>query len=134
MDLKGLLADQMGLFTPYDILGALIGLCLAALLGLVLGRVVPLQGAQPRTLAVWAGLSALAVGLVRASVPLSIAFVGVALLLRREGQGTSERHFLLNLAAVLVGVGCGSSAGLITLVCFVPVVLLLRWALVSKST
>lgn len=134
MDLKGLLADQMGLFTPYDILGAVIGVCLAALLGLLLGRLIPLPGAQPRSLAVWAGLSAMAVGLVRASVPLSIAFVGVALLLRREGQGTSERHFLLNMAAVVVGVGCGSSAGSITLVCFVPVVFLLRWALVSKIT
>jgi hypothetical protein len=38
------------------------------------------------------------------------------------------------LAAVVVGVGCGSSAGIIVAIAFLPLVLLMRWALNAKSS
>lgn len=127
MDLKGLIADQMGMFTPYDIVGALIAVTLAALLGLVLGRFV--QGpADPagRELMGWAALAAMAVLLVRASVPLAIAMVGVALFVRTYRDPVDRRAQVLQATALVFGLGCGSGAGIITVACAVPVILLLR--------
>jgi hypothetical protein len=134
MDLKGLMADQMGHFTPVDIWGVLLGMVLAALLCFVLGLVVRVPEAPDRkALALLSSVVALAVALVRASVPLSIALVAVALLFRPELPGEGWRARLPLLSAVVIGFGCGSSAGVIVLVAFVPLVLLMRWAMSSKT-
>lgn len=127
-----MLADQMGAFTPYDIGNGVLALLLAALFAFVAGLIGRASGeGAPKHLAALAAVVALAVLFVRASVPLSIALVGVALLVRagslvpREGAWRSS---LPQLVAVVIGVGCGSGAALITLVLMVPVVLLLRWS------
>lgn len=134
MDLKGLLADQMGHFTPYDIPGILLAMLLAAVLAFALGLFVRMaHGPSGRQLAALAAVVALAVALVRASVPLSIALVALALLLRggaggHEAEGATWKPHTLRLAAIAIGVGCGSSAGVIVLAVFIPLGLLLRWA------
>lgn len=137
MDLKGLLADQMGAFTPYDIGGAVLALLLAALLGFVLGLIGRSPGAaSPKQLAALAATTALAVLFVRASVPLAIALVGVALLVRPgipEQRDASWRAFLFRLAAVVAGVGCGSSAAVVAVVLALPLALLLRWSVPDAS-
>lgn len=134
MDLLGLLTDQMGHFTPGDIWGVLLSLLLAALLGYLLGSFARGPEGPDRTaLAVLAAVVALAVSFVRASVPLSIALVAVALLFRPELPAQGWKARLPLLAAVVIGVGCGSSAGIVVAIAFVPLVLLMRWAMTSKT-
>jgi hypothetical protein len=125
MDITGLIADQMGLFTPYDILGALISVVLAALLGLVTARAT----GGDRSLVVWAALAAFAVAVVRASVPMAIALVAVVMLVRSSGPPADQRTQALRAVALVLGAGCGTGAGIITAVCAIPLLLLLRWAL-----
>jgi hypothetical protein len=135
MDLYGLLTDQMGHFTPGDIWGVLLGLLLAAALGFVLGKVAgSTEGPDAKALSVLSAVVALAVALVRANVPLSIALVAVALLFRPELPSQGWKARLPLLAAVVIGVGCGSSAGIIVAIAFVPLVLLMRWAMNDKSS
>lgn len=127
-----MLADQMGAFTPYDIGNGVLALLLAALLAFVAGLIGRASGDQaPKHLATLAAVAALAVLFVRGSVPLSIALVGVALLVRTGSPVAREggwRSSLPQLVAVVIGVGCGSGAALIALVLMVPVALLLRWS------
>jgi hypothetical protein len=126
MDLSGLFADQMGMFTPYDIAGIVFDILLAAVLGLGTGRVAMIKDAEG--MASWAALAALAVIFVRRSVPLSIALVGVVLLLR-PGTGSEERHLsIARAAAVIIGLGCGSGAGMIALAASIPIAFVLRWS------
>jgi hypothetical protein len=133
MDVKGLIADQMGNFTPYQIAGVLLSVVLAALLAYATVLIVGGQGGgQARSLGVTAAIVAFAVALVKASLPLSIALVAVALLLRGSLSGDDRGGMLLRLAVVAIGVGCGASAGIIVLAAFLPVALLLRWALSVK--
>ena len=119
MDLKGFLADQMGFFTFYDVPGMLFGALCGALLSWALGRFF---GGDDRDmsgkLAVQAGAIACGVAFVRASLPLSIAFAGVLILLRPGSSG--DRASLLQLVAMVIGVGCGSGASLIVLALSVP--------------
>jgi hypothetical protein len=49
----------------------------------------------------------------------------------REGNW---RPLTLRLAAIAIGVGCGSSAGLIVLAALIPLGLLLRWVFASKGS
>lgn len=132
MDFKALLADQMGHFTPYDIGTGLIGMFAAALLSYVVGL---LAGARvpPKELSITAAVTAFAVGLVRASVPLSIALVAAVLLLRGEVREADRKALPLRLAALAIGLGCGSSASLIVAAISVPLGLLLRWGTSERS-
>lgn len=125
MDIKGMLADQMGHFTPYDIVGVLLSVALAALFGFLLGIIGKADG-QQRYVAVLSAVIALAVALVRASVPLSIALVAVALLVGQRNEDGKGR--LMRYAAAAVGLGCGSSASIVVVALLVPIGLLLRWA------
>lgn len=133
MDLNGLLADQMGAFTPYDIGGGVLAILLSALIAFAAGWIGRGTGAAaPKRLAALAAVVALAALLVRTSVPLAIALVGVALLMRgglpERTDALSWRNSLLRVAALIVGVGCGSGAAIVTLVLALPVALLVRWA------
>jgi hypothetical protein len=133
MDLIGLFHDQLGNFTPYQIAGVVLGMVLAALLAFVLALLTGVTGRDmARPLAAIAAITALAVALVRASVPLSIALVGVLLMIRGEANGGGWKQQALRLSAIVIGVGCGSSAGLIVLAAFVPLGLVMRWALSEK--
>jgi hypothetical protein len=134
MDLKALIADQMGYFTPPDIATALVSLLAAAFFGFIAAMVTG-AGTDPgkREMAVTAALVAFAVHMVRASVPLSIALVAVVLLLRGEVRSSSTRSLQLRLFAMAIGVGCGSSASIMVAALVLPLGLLLRWATVEKN-
>lgn len=134
MDLKNLVADQMGYFTPPDILTALLSLVAAALFGSLAGLIAGAQ-ADPdkREMGVTAAVVAFAVGLVRASVPMSIALVAVVLLLRGEVRSSSSRALLLRSVAIAIGVGCGSNASVMVAALVLPLGLLLRWGVVGKN-
>jgi NO-binding membrane sensor protein with MHYT domain len=131
MDFKALLADQLGHFTPYDIGTALISLFAAALLAYAVGLLA--KAPAPKELSLSAAVMAFAVSLVRASVPLSIALVAAALLLRGEVREADKKVLPLRLAALAIGLGCGSSASLIVGALVVPLGLLLRWGTSERS-
>lgn len=133
MNLKGMLADQLGHFTPYDIGTALISLFAAALLAFVAGSLARAKVPSPREMAVSAAVLAFAVCLVRASVPLSIALVAAVLLLRGEVKEMDRGALALRLAALGIGLGCGSSASLIVAALVVPLGLLLRWGTSERA-
>jgi hypothetical protein len=82
---------------------------------------------------VLASVVALAVALVRAQVPVAIALVAVALLFRPSAPAEGWRARLPQFAAVALGAACGSSAGIAAVVAFLPLVLLLRWALATNT-
>lgn len=134
MDIKGVIADQMGALTPHDIGGALVSIGCAALVTFAAGliafgsrRAEDLRGAT-----VLAALLAAITVVVRGSLPLAVVLVAGTLLVRpRLGEGaTGDR--LLQLLAVVAGVGCGAGASVITLVLLLPVALLLRWAMGAR--
>lgn len=131
MDIKGLIADQLGHFTPYDIGTALISMFAAALLAYAVGLLA--KANAPKDLSISAAVMAFAVSLVRASVPLSIALVAAALLLRGEVRDSERRSLLLRFAALAIGLGCGSSASIIVAALAVPLGLLLRWGTAERS-
>ena len=134
MDFRGMLADQMGHFTGYDLPAIVLGMLLAALLAFVLGLITRSSDPQPRYLAALGTIAALAVALVHSSVPLSIALVALALMVRGELRETGVKAFTLRMAALVIGAGCGASAGIVVLVAFVPLAILLRWSLASRTT
>lgn len=127
MDIMGFAMDNMGQFTLYDLPNALFMVLVAALLGYLLARWGGRETAQKaRQLALWAGLSAVGVALVRAQLPLAVALVALVLLVRPQAPSAPDR--LSVLAAVLIGLGCGSGATVVTVVLFLPVLGLFRWA------
>ena len=127
MDLMGFVADHMGHFSLYDVPNLLFAVLLASLLGFLLARVgAGTGGPEARSLALWAGTTALAVGLVRAQLPLAIALLAVVLI---AGPVTSERRDrALFFGALVMGLGCGSGAALITLAVALPYLFVVRWA------
>lgn len=133
MDFKALLSDQLGHFTVYDIGTGLISMFAAALLAYVVGLLVKSGVPSPKELSISAAVMAFAVSLVRASVPLSIALVAAVLLLRGEVREADKKALPLRLAALAIGLGCGSSASLIVAALAVPLGLLLRWGTSERS-
>lgn len=132
MDLKGFAADHMGHFTLYDVPNAAFAMLLAALMGLVVGRAgLRLEASPARSTALWAGLMTLAVVFVRAQLPLAVALVALIQLVRPQVTERSERLPLL--AAVVIGLGCGSGSTLIAVALFLPLVLMARWATASDQ-
>lgn len=128
MDLNAVLADQLGHFTPQDIVSALVSLLAAAFFGFLFALIVrPPDGRPPRHTALLSAVVAFAVSLVRASVPLAICLVGV-LLLVRSTAADDGRARLHRLMAVAIGLGCGSSAAIVVAALLVPLGLLFRWA------
>ncbi|MCB0792656.1 MAG: hypothetical protein H6595_02630 [Flavobacteriales bacterium] len=128
------MADQMGLFTPYDVPGIVFGIVLAALLGFVLAR----WGARLDTIgirrsAVMSASAALGVALVKASVPLAIALVALVLLAGPFQRADDRGPRWSNMALVFIGGGCGAGASLVVLVAMVPILLLFRWASTPSS-
>ena len=127
MDVMGFISDHMGHFSLYDIPNVLFMVLLAAFLGYLLGwfggRV---QGSEARSMALWAATTALAAAFVRAQLPLAVVLLAIVLLVK--GQGATNRERLLLFGAMVVGLGCGSGAGLIMLIASIPYILLVRWA------
>jgi hypothetical protein len=133
MDFKALLADQLGHFTLYDIGTGLISMLAAALLAYVVALLAKARVPAPKELSISAAVIAFAVSLVRGSVPLSIALVAAVLLLRGEVREADKKVLPLRLAALAIGLGCGSSASLIVAALAVPLGLLLRWGTSERS-
>ena len=130
MDLKGFAADHMGHFTLYDVPNAAFAMLVAALLGMVMGRVGLRQGASAaRSAALWSALATLAVVFVRAQLPLAVALVALILLVRPQMTERSDRLPLI--ASLVIGLGCGSGATLIVGALFLPMLLVARWATAS---
>ena len=127
MDIRGFAADHFGHFSPYDIANLLFAMVAATFLGYAMARWGGgKRGQELRALAVWAGLAALGVGFVRAQLPLAVAFL--ALVLLAKGNEASKHDRLLLFASLVLGVGCGSGATLVTIVLTLPFLLIVRWA------
>lgn len=126
MDVKGFLVDQFGHFGLPQIGSLVFAVLVAALLGWALGALAARQPkAVARDLALWAATAALGVGLVRSQLPLALALVAIALL---ASVGRAEgRSGLLRAGALLLGLGCGSGAALVTVLVAVPYFVLVRW-------
>lgn len=117
----------MGHFSVYDIPNLLFVL----LASVVFGYLTSIWGARSnaegaRRAALWAGVGALAAGLVRSQLPLATLVLAAAVLVgsREEGDRGMDRIIML-----LIGIGCGSGATVIVgiaLVLFIPI---MRWAL-----
>lgn len=133
MDVLGFVADHMGHFTLYDVPNLLFAVLLASLLGYLLARVgAGIGGPEARSLALWAGTTALAVGFVRAQLPLAIALLAIVLI---TGPITSERRDrALFFGALVMGLGCGSGAALITVAVAIPYLFVVRWAFGPKGS
>ncbi|MCC6400049.1 MAG: hypothetical protein IT227_04730 [Flavobacteriales bacterium] len=128
MDLMGLLADQLGFFSPHDLPGLAMAVLFSAALAVLVARVAGATVVEARHLALWAAVAALGVALVKGSVPFSIALVALALLVRPEAA-EGQRHRVLKALAVVVGGGCGTGAAIPVVVGLIPLALIARWAL-----
>lgn len=136
MDFQGMIADQMGALTPYDIGGALVSVCCAALGTYAVGAIAVRRDAPGlREHAALAALLAAVTVLVRGSLPLAVALLAGLLLVRsaRERTDAVAADRLLQVLAVVAGVGCGAGGSLIVLVLLLPLALLLRWALRPRT-
>lgn len=127
MDAIGFVMDHLGHFAPIDIVNLLFAMLVATLLGYLLGRLGARQTPiEARELALWAGLSAMGAGLVRAQLPLAVVLLALVLLSKgREGGRAGQ---VLVFAALIMGLGCGSGASLVMLVVALPFILVIRWA------
>lgn len=128
MDIRGLIADNMGHFSRYDIPNVVLILCMSVLLGFLVARSgARSNGAAAKGYALWCGAAALATALVRSQLPIALLVLAAAVLVgRRETPNGEGVVFFIILA---MGVGCGSGATVIVALVAIPVVLLMRWAL-----
>jgi hypothetical protein len=92
------------------------GVVLVVLIGAAaswgLGRIAGASAKAARELAVWGALAAFAVALVKGSLPMSVALVALAILVRADA-GVDGRAKLLRTAAVVIGGGCGTGASVV---------------------
>lgn len=131
MDALGFVMDHMGHFAPIDIANLLFAMLIAALLGYLWSRFGPGQAVQQaKESALWAALTALATGLVRAQLPLAVALLAIIMLVRgRESNGADR---LAQFGALVIGLGCGSGASLVVIAIAIPFILVARWAFRGK--
>lgn len=127
MDVTSFVLDQFGHFSAFDLPRLLFALVLAVLLTAVLAW---LQGAEGRThlrsLVLWSMLAAAGTALVRGQLPVAVVLLALVVLVRpRPNEGPPS---LLLFAALVIGMGCGSGASLVTAFLAVPLFLVARWA------
>lgn len=132
MDISGLIADHMGHFAVKDAVNILVAVLFASLMATVLG----MWGARKpqrdaRRLGLWSGLAAAGVGLVKAQLPLAVALLALALLVRPLRDADEDR--VLHWSALVIGIGCGSGASLVTLLLLPMLLFLFRWALARNE-
>jgi hypothetical protein len=127
MDITGFVVDHMGHFTIYDLPGAAFAVVMAALLTVLLSVMV---GGEARTsvreLVLWSAGAALALVLVRGQLPVAVVFLALVLLARPGGEGSHRGGVFFG--ALIIGMGCGSGAALVTAALAVPFGLIARWA------
>ena len=126
MNWKGTILDNMGYFSLYDIPNLIVAILAAALLT-YLGAKLGLRANKAAlfTLMAWSATVALGVGLVKGQ--LVFAVILAAILIVAKGYTPKEISGGGLLLAMVIGLGCGSGATLITLVALVPLVILLRF-------
>ena len=125
MDWKGTVLDNMGYFSLYDIPNLFVAILAASLLTYLTAKFG--LRANRADLAILMGLSstvALGVGLVKGQ--LVFAVILAAILIVSKGYTPKEISGGALLLAMIIGLGCGSGATLITLVALIPLVILLR--------
>ncbi|MCB0769683.1 MAG: hypothetical protein KDC00_04680 [Flavobacteriales bacterium] len=128
MDLKGVIADQLGHFSPYDIPEVLFVLLTSALFGYVAAVFgAREQGEEARRMALWAGVAALATALVRSQLPIAVLMLAIAVLVGK--RASSARDDGLFFSVLVIGVGCGSGATVVVGSAMIPFLLIMRWAL-----
>ncbi len=127
MGITGFLMDNMGHFSAHDVPNKIFAMLVAALIGLALGRFgTRAAPGAARDLAVWAALAALAMAFVRTQLPLAVALVALVLMARLPDPRSNDRQAMLG--ALVLGMGCGGGAALVTLVLAIPYIILVRWA------
>ncbi|MEO8066900.1 MAG: hypothetical protein ABI599_04325 [Flavobacteriales bacterium] len=132
MDLNTLLYDQLGHFAAADIATILFGMFAAALLAWLAGLIGKAVEGERRQMALLAAVTTMAIWIVRASLPLSLALVAVALFLRSPQSDGGWRSLGQRAVVLAIGVGCGASAALVTVIPALLLALLLRWANTSR--
>lgn len=127
MDILGFIADNMGHFAPQDIPLVIFRMLCAAFLAVLLARFgARASMADARALAFWAVAAALAAELVGAQLPLAVLLL--ALVVLAKGGDGDGRDRALRFGALVIGLGCGSHAALVTAAATVAFALLARWA------
>lgn len=127
MDVKGLVADNMGHFSVYDIPGVVLVVLAATVLGYLAARIGGGErGEAARRLALWAATAALATAFVRSQLPIAAVMLAMAVLAGKRGAGHPDITFVTML---IIGVGCGSGASVIVVLALIPFVLLMRWGM-----
>jgi hypothetical protein len=127
MDITGFVVDHMGHFTVYDLPGAVFAVVMAALLTAVM---VLMSGGEARLslreLMLWSAASALALVLIRGQLPVAVAFLALVIIVRPDG-GSLPRNAMF-FSALIIGLGCGSGAALVTALLVLPFAMLARWS------
>jgi hypothetical protein len=126
MDFKGFLADQFGLLTVYDLPLLLFAMLAAALLSWLAGWLCG-AACDARGMAMLAGGVAVAVFLVKGSLPLAVALVAVLLLAGRRQAPQAPAAEAGRIVALVIGFGCGTAAVLPMALAWLPLTALLRW-------
>lgn len=131
-EMMHILTDQLGDFGLYDIPGLMFSVVIAALLAWILS--FALKNVEDRWRAMLlASLVAIGVSVCRASLPLAMSLVAVALLVRAYIPSRPENNGYLMVAAGLLGFLCGARSSMIALLVLLPLFILLR-AANSKSS
>jgi hypothetical protein len=127
MDIAGFVVDHMGHFSAVDLPRVLFALVMAALITLVLAWLQGSEGrSHQRSLVLWAVLASAGTILVRGQLPVAVVFLALVLLVRPRVADHLPSGLLF--AALVVGMGCGSGASLVTALMALPLVLVVRWA------
>ena len=127
MDIKGLVADQLGHFSVYDLPEVLFIILVSALLGYTLARWGGREtGTTLKQMAFWAAAAALAAVFVRSQLPMAALMLAAAVLAGKRGAGSSNDALFFSV--LVVGIGCGSGATLVVLIALIPYLFLMRWA------
>jgi len=127
MDFTGFVVDHMGHFTLYDLPGAAFAVVMAAVLTIVFTLVVGGEArASSRELVLWSAGAALALVMVRGQLPVAVAFLALVML-AKPGMEVRTRGSIF-FGALIIGMGCGSGAALVTAALTVPFGLVGRWA------
>lgn len=127
MDIKGLVADQLGHFSVYDLPEVLFVIIVSALLGYILTRWGGREtGTTLKQMAFWAAAAALAAVFVRSQLPMAALMLAAAVLAGKRGAGSSNDALFFSV--LVVGIGCGSGATLVVLIALIPYLFLMRWA------
>lgn len=125
MNWKGFLLDHMGHFSVYDVPNLIFAILVAAALAIGCGKFgLRIDAKNSRVMAIWAAVSAFGVGLVKGQ--LAFAVILAALLLFVKSNETNGLPKYVLFLAMVIGLGCGSGASLITALVCIPVALLLR--------